>query len=109
MAFIATDSYMCFQAGCIYSYVKIQRAPRVEHPHLYESFRVALSLEGSAMDTLASWGRWVVFRAADRQLSPWAQRTAFFLEQRPNRGSHLHHREVGVTLRFTGMLQTHRH
>lgn len=87
-AFIATDSCICFWAGHIYSYIKMQRAPRVEGPHLYESFLVAPSLEGSATDTLDGWGRWEeILWAADNQLSHWAQRIAFFWDKAKQRES----------------------
>jgi len=57
----------------------MQRAPRVEGPHLYESLVVVPSLEGSAMDSLAGWGWWEeMLWAADNQLSHWAQGIAFF-------------------------------
>lgn len=57
----------------------MQRASRVEGPHLDEAFLVAPSLEGSATGTLDGWGRWEeILWAADIQLSHWAQRIAFF-------------------------------
>lgn len=57
----------------------MQRAPRVEGPHLDEAFLVAPSLEGSATGTLDGWGQWEeILWAADIQLSHWAQRIAFF-------------------------------